>query len=581
MAEPKVLVVGAGPVGLSMAAELQRYGVAHRIIDFKAGTGTQSRALTVHARTLEILGDMGLARAVLDSGRKLYGGSIFAQGRRIAQLSFEDLEGETPYPFLISLEQDRVEALLEAHLKELGGAVEWGWRLVDLLRNATGVRVQLEGPGGAREECDFDYLIACDGAHSTCRKAVGASFSGGSYGSEFLLADVKLDWAHPPDELYAYLNESGIFFAAPLAREDYWRVICELPREERALGQEDEASSAHRNAPSLDDLQRLIRIGGPTDLRASDPIWLSWFRVHHRILPQFRKDRIFFAGDAAHIHSPLGGQGMNTGIQDAHNLAWKLALVLQGRGRPVLLDSYDAERRPIGEEVVSGTDAAFKAVLLRHPLARQLRDRLMSFVSSVEPLRRRVERRLAMLYVDYANSPIVAEKGGGLLDEGGLDQGLAGVNRWRAFHKAPSPGEWAPDGQLQHAGAMRQLHAVLPGGCHRLLLFAGEDGEPDAVEGLKATAADIASRYPGLVSGLVILRRPAGAEDAAVAYDPGASLHRRYGARTNSLYLLRPDGYIAFRSQPIDREALVSYLDGTVFSLPVEAAPDEPDLGDR
>ncbi len=571
MAGPKVLVVGAGPVGLTMAAELQRCGVAHRVIDGKEGTGTQSRALGVHARTLEIMADMGLVESVLDSGRRLYGGSIYAEGRRIAHLTFDDLEGETPYPFLLSLEQNKIEALLESHLRALGGRVEWGCRLVDLLHNAKGVRVQLQGPGDHGQECDFDYLIACDGAHSTCRKAVGAAFSGGGYGSEFLLADVKLDWGQPADELYAYLAENGIFFAAPLSREDYWRVICELPKEERWQGQDETATLDHRDEPTLDDLQRLIRISGPTNLRASDPLWLSWFRVHHRILPHFRDDRIFFAGDAAHIHSPVGGQGMNTGIQDAHNLAWKLALVLKGQGRPELLDSYDAERRPIGEEVVSGTDTAFRAVLLRHPLARQLRDRLMGFVSNVEPLRRRIERRLAMLYVDYANSPIVAEKSGGLLGEGGLDQGLAGVSRWRAFHKAPSPGEWAPDGQVLHAGESRSLHALLPRGCHRLLLFAGEDGRADGLAELQRIAAEVEARYEGLLSALVILRGSAEQQDAKVVCDPGASLHRRYGARNACLYLVRPDGYVGYRAQPIDAAALGAYLDRNIFLQKVEA----------
>jgi len=557
MSDPQILIVGAGPTGLTLASLLQRYGVPHRLIDAKAGIDAESRALAVHARTLEVLEDLDLSDALVARGRKLYGGNIFTEGRRTVHLTFDDLEGLTRYPFVLSLEQQRTEALLESRLMALGGRVEWGCALSELYRSADSVRVRLSHAEGGHEDLDVPYLVACDGAHSACRKAVGAEFSGGSYRSEFLLADVALDWAQPPDELYAYLSESGVFFAAPLSDEGRWRVICELPEDERR-GEEDEP----RPPATLGDLQRLIRLSGPDYLEASDPVWLSWFRVHHRMLSVFRADRVFFAGDAAHIHSPLGGQGMNTGIQDAHNLAWKLALVTAGKARPTLLDSYDAERRPVAEEVVKGTDLLFRAVLLRHPLARQLRNGVMGLLGNIDPLRKRIERRVAMLYVDYADSPVVGQKSQGLFDDGGIEEGIAGVNRWRAFHAAPAPGEWAPDGRLLIDGEERRLRSLIAGR-HLLLLFAG--GEAQAREELAALADAVSARFGEEICVQIIVRPGQSKQPPDQAEDAGGVLHRLYGARGPCLYLLRPDGYVGFRAQPANQAALMGYLEEKVF----------------
>lgn len=567
MSQPNadVLVVGAGPVGLTMAAEFTRHGVSCRIIDKNSGTTDQSRALVVHARTMEAFADMGIIDEALARGHRTHGASIFADGERILHVTLDDLD--TPYPFFLDLNQSDTEDILEQHLHALGVQVEWGTELVALDPVEDEVRVRLRTADGAEKTTAFPYVGACDGAHSFCRDALDLDFPGGVYPREFLLADVHVDWSQPPDEWYAYLSEKGLFFGAPLKEEGRWRLITERdvidedpPNKVRATSEDD-----GQDEPTLDDLRAALKETAPADIEVHDPVWMSFFRVHHRLLNHLRQGRILFAGDAAHLHTPLGGQGMNAGIQDAYNSAWKLALVLHGDAHDALLDSYNAERRPADEAVVEGTDRLFRTVLLRKPVPRTIRNRAARLLTAFEPIKQRLQHRMAMLTVDYRDSPIVGEDRARFFQSEGPGDAIRGMRRWRDFGAGPEPGDRAPDARFADGSS---LFDVFRGTEHVLLLFAGARPDESTYRRLTAISERVAAQ-PGVpirIHPVVHTDTPPSirADDPTwsdeLILDPTGEAHHRYGARADCLYLIRPDGYVGFRAQPARPDGLVEHL---------------------
>lgn len=566
----KILVVGAGPAGLTMAAQLARYGVACRIVDQKPGITDKSKAVSVHARTMEIFEDLGIIQNALDRGLRCEGGSIFADGERIIHITMDNLD--TPYPFILNLNQSDTEAILSEYLQSLGVDVEWQTELTNLEQNDEAVNVTLQKADGSTETISVDYVCACDGAHSFCRHALNLDFPGAAYPREFLLADVQIDWSHPRNELYGYLSENGFMVAVPLKRGD-WRVIVESPPERW-----QQRASSNGESPTLEDLKKVLQEIVPTPVVVSNPVWLSYFRIHCRMLNRFRQGRVFFAGDAAHIHSPTGGQGMNTGIQDAYNLAWKLGLVYQGIGKPQLLDSYDAERRPVAKNILSFTDITFRTILLRHPVWRGIRDRLASFLLSSEILQRRLQRKTAMLTIDYRTSPIVAEHRPGIFQLGQVGDGISNILRGHDFGAAPKAGDraidatfWTDDLSSGQRAAPNQdratdrLFNVLKGTSHHLIVFTGAKPTTTTFESLSQIGSEVEKHFgKKIVPHLVIYgteKPPALQWNGSLLLDPDGNFHRRYGARFNCLYLIRPDKYIGFRSQPAKFEPLFQHCD--------------------
>lgn len=558
-----ILVVGAGPTGLTMAAELTRHGVPCRIIDKKAGITDKSKALTLQSRTMEVFEDMGLIQEVLDTGRPVSGFSFYAQGKRIVQVASAELD--TPYPYILLHPQSETEASLEKHLNRLGVEVEWNTQIIKLQQNNEQFKVELQHANGEIEAIEPNYLIACDGGRSFCRKAIGARLDGDTFESEFIIADLEVEFSNPPseNEWNGYFTNQGLVLLASLQKEGNWRIVIEVPWE---MQDKSASTDANSEEPTFDELKKMIELLHPIpDLKLHKANWISRFRIHRRIIEHFRYGSVFFAGDAAHLHSPAGGQGLNSGIQDAYNLAWKLALVSRGVAQPELLDTYHAERYPLLKQQVETTDAAFKMMLLRNPVSRKIRNRLVSLLLDLEPIQHPMEKRLAMLTINYRNSPIIDEHRELPLLSGRPIKEIAGFRQWRDFGEAPHAGDRAPDVTFNSKGVQKRLFEILQGTSHKLLIFAGNYSDPNFEQIFKLKHNLVEQKYGDLIETLLITMRSELSFETdgkvLLLHDDEGEMHRRYGAHSHCLYLIRPDGYIGYRSQPAKLELFLEYCD--------------------
>jgi 2-polyprenyl-6-methoxyphenol hydroxylase-like FAD-dependent oxidoreductase len=328
----QVLIMGAGPTGLVLACELLARGVRTRVIDKGDGVVLQTRALAIHARALEVFDMMGLAGRFVARGQVVRRFRMYADGKALVRL--ELARNGSRFGFMLDIPQDLTETILRQRVSDLGGHVEQGVELRGLSQDPGGVTATVNEPGGTVSSIRADYLVGADGAHSRVRSELGLDFQGHPYQQDWLLADVRLDWNRPGDEVHAFFRRDGRPLICMPMREHLWRVI--LPY----------AGDRGRQAPTVEEIQRLVGERAPEPVPVSDPAWLATFRCQRRSASAYRRGRVMLAGDAVHIHSPAGGQGMNTGIMDAHNLGWKMALVASGRSPDGLLDTYGQERGP-------------------------------------------------------------------------------------------------------------------------------------------------------------------------------------------------------------------------------------------
>jgi 2-polyprenyl-6-methoxyphenol hydroxylase-like FAD-dependent oxidoreductase len=400
-----VLIVGAGPTGLVLALWLTKLGVKVRILDKTAGPGTTSRALAVQARTLELYRQLDLTDAVLEHGHRNPAVNLWVRGKRAAHLLFETIGvGLTPYPFLHVFPQDEHEALLVERLLALGVAVERGAELLGFEDTGDRVAARLRMADGAEATCEASYIAGCDGARSRVRESIGAGFPGGTYRQLFYVADVEAQGPAINGELNIDLDEADFCAIFPLAGEGRARLIGTV-RDERADHPET-LTFADVSGRAIESLKVKVR-------RVN---WFSTYHVHHRVADHFRKGRAFLLGDAAHIHSPAGGQGMNTGIGDAINLAWKLAAVVAGRAPDGLLDSYEAERAPFARRLVATTDRAFSIATADGPVADIVRTRIAPLVLSgvvrIEAAREYLFRTVSQITLNYRGGPISTGQAG-------------------------------------------------------------------------------------------------------------------------------------------------------------------------
>lgn len=493
-----MLVVGAGPTGLVLAAELLARGIRTRIIDQGDAVALQARAIGIHARTLEVLGMMGLAERFLADGQVVRHMRFYSEGRPLASLEFA--RSGSRFAFMLNLPQDQTERLLRARVVELGGVVENRTELTSLTVGADAVTAAVRGPDGQAETITSEYVVGCDGAHSRVRRELGLTFHGHPYPQDWLLADVLLDWDLREDATHAFFRPDGLPVILFPMRDHRWRLT--LPF----------AGNRDAQAPTLEEIQRLTDQRAPRPVTVSDPSWLACFRSHRRSASAYRRGRVLLAGDAVHIHSPAGGQGLNTGMMDAHNLGWKLALVAAGRAPDALLDTYGAERQPVAEEVLRLTHALVHYGTMSHPVKRRVRDVVVPALSRSPVIQRRVASRMSQVYVSYPPGPLVRQ---------GRDR------------RAPLAGQRMPDIGVRADGPATTLHGVLRAGRHVLV----------------APAADAAS----VLSDPALRRYLSDLEVVTPIPAPGDK-------GTGPFVLVRPDGHVAALGRPGNMDAVTGYL---------------------
>lgn len=395
-----VLIVGAGPVGLFLANECHRRGLRYRIVEARAAQSEHSKALAIFPRTLEIFDMAGVVAPFLEAANRATSVVVMAHGRTLARMPFAPQD--SPYPFIAMVPQNVTEQLLVEHLQRNGGGVEYETAFVTAAQHDDHVHVTLDRKG-LRTELRAAFVVGRDGAHSTVRHALNLSFEGAEYHDLFLLADVETNDALPADQLQLCPHEQGPVAIFPMSASRR-RIVAMV-------------QAPQGDAPSLELVQDLLRQRAPAGIEARTLYWSSYFHIHHRHVAQLRERRMFVAGDAAHIHSPFGGQGMNTGLQDVWNLAWKLDLVLHGHGNERLLDSYGAERLPVIKEVVAMTDLMTKAMGTPSKLAQALRDAVIPMVSRLAPFQHAFVQRLSELGIHYSGSPIIDGSGARYFDD--------------------------------------------------------------------------------------------------------------------------------------------------------------------
>jgi 2-polyprenyl-6-methoxyphenol hydroxylase-like FAD-dependent oxidoreductase len=529
--DPDVLIIGAGPTGLVAAAQLAARGVSVRIIDAAPVRSDKSRALGVQARTLELFDKMGVADRLVSLGKPSLGMRLHVEGRQVARLPIDDLGiDHTRFPYLLFVSQVQTERVLDEHLAALGVSVERPVTLVGLEQDEHGVTARVQRYG-RDETIRARYLLGADGAHSAVRHALELPFHGDAYASDFVLGDVEASGDLAFEELLLFVSRKGVLIVFPMGGSTV-RVM--------ATGF---ALRSDAGDPTVEELQEQVtRLSGRPDFRIERATWVSRFRLHHRGVDRYRVGRVFLAGDAAHIHSPAGGQGMNTGIQDAYNLAWKLAMVVQGHADEVLLDSYQAERLPVGRRLLRFTDRLFSMMSTLSPVMGWLRTKLAPVVVPHLLSTRRSNLFLfaSQLGIRYRRSPAVAEH---------LEHADA------RFREGPRAGDRAPGAPLPQGHFLSRLHG--PGWW--LLGFCGHgEGSTDG-ERLQQRLAAAAADAPWIRT-LIIARTPAPEHEGWV-HDPEGTLHDRYGLRGPGIVLVRPDGHIAFRSAGVGVDPLCRWLD--------------------
>jgi len=398
-----VLIIGAGPVGLTLAIELTRFGIPVRIVEKAAQRTDKSKALVVWSRTLELLDRQpGGSTAFREAGFKVGAVAIFSGDKLIGRATMESVA--SPYPYALMLPQSETERILEERLESLGVKAQRQAEVVSLSLRDDGGDAVIRSSDGREEKARADWVAGCDGAHSLVRHTVGAPFAGKTMDSDFVLADVHMRGYPVPDtETTVYWHEDGAFVVFPISPGRY-RLIGDMPP----------SGEAHPPTPTLEQIQALADRRGPPGLTVFDPIWLAGFRINGRKVTSYRWGRAFLCGDAAHVHSPAGGQGMNTGMQDAFNLAWKLALAAKGRGTESLLDSFSAERSYVGDQVLKNADRLTAVGTTRNPLFRAVRDVVGHLMLGLAPVQHALADTMTEVSIGYPESPLNAGSDAGL-----------------------------------------------------------------------------------------------------------------------------------------------------------------------
>jgi len=500
-----IAIVGAGPVGLATACLLRKHNLEVEVFESLLHKSRFSKAIALHSRTLELLEQIGVSDAVLARGVPVHKMNLYAESKKLAALDFKHLENR--YPYFISLPQYDLEDILTEKLLSLEAPIHWGKKITGL--NQTDVAVSLSTESG--DEYHFDYVIGCDGSHSNVRTLLQANFSGDTYNSQFLVADAQLDWSGNKAEAHTFMSSRGYMLIVPLPKQRH-RIV----------------TDAHKNqfedTPDIEQVNEALFNKGYTDIKLSKPEWISTIRYHRRLADSFRFQRVFLAGDACHIHSPVGGQGLNTGLQDAFNLVWKLAMVSAGMANDNLLDTYDVERRHIAKQVLKSTDTMTKRYVATNPVIKTVRRLLVPLLFSSAKVQRKIALDASGLAVSYNKIP------NALIDTR-AGQRLAGKR-------------------------MEDLHQELSSTKYELLLLKCRVVDKHVLDQIHALAGSI----PAIANVRVLTlaeQAEANMSDTVISAQQWPDY---FSQDKNHLLLVRPDGYIHGSYKETDVEALKAEL---------------------
>lgn len=502
-----VLVIGAGPTGLMLAVQLARRGVRVQIIDRAAGPVRETRALGVQARTLEIYRGLGLAQSAMELGKPGTGANLWSDGEHKGKVPFGSAGvGLTPYPYILVLGQDDNERLLGERLRAEGVTINWNTELSGLEDADGHCTARLRDGEGREVMLTARYVAGCDGARSTLRGLRGIAFPGAPYEQVFYVADLECSGDMVPGEVNVHLRRAGFHLFFPMRDAGHWRLVGILP-------------SAFHGKEDLKFEHLLPQLHAETRgaLKVSECRWFSTYRIHHRHAARLRDGHCFLLGDAAHVHSPVGAQGMNTGLQDAYNLAWKLALVVRGEARDTLLDSYEEERMPVAKRLLATTDRLFRLLVSDHPLAGFVRTRVLARVMSLAmrhpAIQRMAFKTLSQIAIHYRGRS--------------LSQALA------PLRAGPQPGDRFPWMELRVAGKQQPRDVLDALDDRRFNLVVV--GQP-APSGLDMNILEIAD------------------------HADNRGLLTRHGIPERAYYVIRPDGHIGTCGRDWDAEACHDYL---------------------
>jgi 3-(3-hydroxy-phenyl)propionate hydroxylase len=537
---PPVLIVGAGPTGLAAAMSLSRAGVPVRLVDKAAKPSPWSRAIGIQARTLELFEQHRLVEPFLELGHRGRIANLYSNGQRLLRLDFDPLQ--TRYPYLLFLDQSVTERLMTEHLSTFGVNVERGVELLTFRQGSAGLQAMVRHPNGREESVRPSYIIGADGAHSTVRHGLDIGFAGKTFEQTFVLADLQVDTEWPDDEFHIFASGDGIATLFPM-NDGRARLIADR----RAS-----ADLKETEAPTLDECRAIIERRVHHRVTVGDLVWSSYFHLNNRMADRLRSGRVFLAGDAAHVHSPAGAQGMNTGIQEAFNLGWKIARTLAGFAPDRLLYTYHAERHPIERDVLRQSSFVTQMVSAEHGPMKLIREHVMPALSAIGPLRDAATRTVSELSIQYRRSPLTLER---VLDGGP-----------RAGERAPDAWVHVLDGPLGRAPGVGCLFDLHDPACFSLFLLMKPLEDDVALSPATLSVADairdkdldeLVISIEGVLPNAVRVWRITDKDS-----DGARSLTDAYGRTRPCFYLVRPDGYIAARGRaPSDSHALLRHCE--------------------
>ena len=547
-----VLIVGSGPTGLTLAIILCRYGIRCRIIDRVTEYHVHSRGKGIQPRTLEVFDDLGIADPLRAIGTSSGSVRFYTNRQPVGDVLLPEVPPRPgiPYPGLLIVPQFHTERLLRERLQDFGVTIERGRQLLSFLDTGHGVVANVkDGATGETEQIEAAYLVGCDGGRSTVRKQLGLRFDGENHDQYWVLGDMDITGLGAGADAHVWFADDNSYLSASkLPGMHGWQVQASI--QPNAAGEVEPAS--------LQLFQRLFteRTGLP-GVRVDNATWLSNYNVKRRVVDHYWKGRVFVAGDAAHIHSPAGGQGLNTGVQDAYNLGWKLALVLQGKADSDLLNTYEEERLPIAQGVLRTSETGNSLFFSTNPFMTFFRRFVFLPLLRQPRVTAALLLKTAQLDLNYQGTSLTRE-----------DQAQAqGLLQRFTTRARPRAGDRAPDARLRnaHTGAPSRLFDAFRGPHWTLLLFAGQSEDITGDGRLHDIIERVVDTYGADVHPHVIVRSPKLASvpissTSSVHEDASDEAHRLYGARPGSLVLVRPDGYIAFRGEAVS-DTLFTYLD--------------------